>query len=392
MIEIQAMPENAGSVGTATVNLNELIGLAARGLPQMMDPQSHLFCYKLKKTPNGLEREGVSHRYTMMTLLGLHRLEAMGHRSLVDIQSVLEVLLRDTKWNTGAGDLGLLLWTCAEVAPHRLPEVCDRTHPAGALKRFADGRYGYTMEVAWFLAGVARCFLVAPDDFADLAQDALEAFEVLKRNCGAGGIFGHLAKNRSMAGRLRGRIGSFADQVYPICALSYFAKAFQNDEALQMALQTAQTICRHQGPLGQWWWHYDSSTGDRVGRYAVYSVHQHAMGPMALFSIGEVADVDFSQPIKKGLSWLSGHNELQMNFLNESHPVIWRSIYLSRNRAYFDTALSLLGVTNDRNHSTHLRIRYECRPYELGWLLYAFAGREWTDLKSCVMTIRTSKS
>jgi hypothetical protein len=22
-----------------------------------------------------------------------------------------------------------------------------------------------------------------------------------------------------------------------------------------------------------------------------------------------------------------------------------------------------------------LKIRYECRPYELGWLLYAFAGR-----------------
>jgi len=377
MIEIQAiMPENAGSIGTAAVNLTELMSLAARGLPQMLDPQSRLFCYKLKKTPNGLEREEISHRYTMMTLLGLHRLEAAGHRSPVDIQSVLEALLRDTDWITGAGDLGLLLWTCAEVAPDRLPEVCDRTHPAGALRRFADARQGYTMEVAWFLAGVAHCLMVAPDYFPDLAQDGLEAFQLLKQNCGAGGIFGHLAKNRSIAGRLRGGIGSFADQVYPICALSNFAKAFNQDEAWQMALRTAQTICRHQGPLGQWWWHYDSSTGDRVGRYAVYSVHQHAMGPMALFAIGEGAGVDFSQPISKGLSWLSGHNELRMNFLDESQPVIWRSIYLGRNRAYYDTALSLLGVRTDRNHSTHLKIRYECRPYELGWLLYAFAGRE----------------
>jgi hypothetical protein len=24
----------------------------------------------------------------------------------------------------------------------------------------------------------------------------------------------------------------------------------------------------------------------------------------------------------------------------------------------------------------NLNIKYECRPYELGWLLYAFAGRD----------------
>jgi hypothetical protein len=29
-----------------------------------------------------------------------------------------------------------------------------------------------------------------------------------------------------------------------------------------------------------------------------------------------------------------------------------------------------------------LRILHECRPYELGWLLYAFAGRESDGMQS----------
>jgi hypothetical protein len=370
MLEVQAIkPE---STGTAAVSLAELVALAARGLPQMLDPQSRLFCYKLKKTPNGLEREGISHRYTMMTLLGLHRLEAAGHRASVDIQSVLEALLRDTLWIKGAGDLGLLLWTCAEIAPNRLPEVFVRTHPAGALRRFADALQGYTMEVAWFLAGVAHCLAVAPDELADLAQDGLEAFQLLKHNCGAGGIFGHLAKNKSVAGRFRGRIGSFADQVYPIYALSKLARVFGEDEPRQMALRTARTICRHQGPLGQWWWHYDSSNGRVVGRYAVYSVHQHAMAPMALLAMEEATGQDFRKPILTGLDWIAGHNELNLDMRDPASNVIWRCFYQSKYKSYSNELLGLAGLPDSPNG---LMVRYECRPYELGWLLYAFASR-----------------
>src|SRR5262249_44146005 len=80
------------------LDIHELVDFAAQGLPQMVDPTSQLFCHRLKKTETGVEREGVSPRYSMMTLLGLHRLEASGRRSPVDIQKMLEVLLRDLKW------------------------------------------------------------------------------------------------------------------------------------------------------------------------------------------------------------------------------------------------------------------------------------------------------
>src|ERR1700675_4606409 len=233
---------------TATTSIADLCDLAVRGLVQMLDPQRQLFCFKLKKSACGLEREGISHRYTMMTLLGLHRLEATGQRAPLDIQAIFEALLRDTDWVTCAGDLGLLLWTCAEVAPDRLPEVCGRMKVKGALTRYSDGRDAYTTELGWFLAGIAHCILAGSDNESELVEEGLAAFQLLKRNCGTSGMFGHLEKDRTIRGSLRGRIGSFADQVYPIYAFSMFARACNNEEAKRIALRTARTVCQLQGP------------------------------------------------------------------------------------------------------------------------------------------------
>ena len=37
----------------------------------MYDSEKGLFCHRLRKTSEGLKREGISQRYTVMTLLGL---------------------------------------------------------------------------------------------------------------------------------------------------------------------------------------------------------------------------------------------------------------------------------------------------------------------------------
>jgi len=60
---------------------------------------------------------------------------------------------------------------------------------------------------------------------------------------------------------LRGHIGSFADQVYPIYALARFGQAYGVQPAVEMAGRCGEAICRMQGPSGQWWWHYDTRTG-----------------------------------------------------------------------------------------------------------------------------------
>jgi hypothetical protein len=50
--------------------------------------------------------------------------------------------------------------------------------------------------------------------------------------------------------------------------------------------------------------------------------------------------------------------------------VIWRCFYQSRLKAYSNELLNFAGLPSS---SSGLKVRYECRPYELGWLLYAFA-------------------
>ena len=62
----------------AQATVQRFVALATRGLVPMFDEQKQLFCYSLKKTDRGMVQEGLSPRYTMMTLMGLHRLEEAG--------------------------------------------------------------------------------------------------------------------------------------------------------------------------------------------------------------------------------------------------------------------------------------------------------------------------
>src|SRR5271163_1113071 len=162
----------------------ELCDLAANGLVDMLDPDRRMFCDIYNRTENGMIRKGLSHRYTMMTLLGLNRYEHSGRCSPIAVMSVLDALLADTSWIGSAGDLGLLLWTCAELVPNRLPEVYREVGALGALARFADGRDGSTMEVAWYLTGIASCYLAGHGNLPGLAEQSERARTILEGNCG----------------------------------------------------------------------------------------------------------------------------------------------------------------------------------------------------------------
>lgn len=352
--------------------VHELCDLAAAGLVEMFDSERQLFCHTYTRTKEGMSRQGFSQRYTMMTLLGLHRYEASGRRSPVAIASVLERLLQDTSWLASAGDLGLLLWTCAELIPDQLPQVYRNAQAAEALTRFPDGRQGCTMEVAWYLTGLATCSLNGYSNLPRQSEQIAAARKILELNCGLSGVYGHLSQSNSFKTHFRRRIGSFADQVYPTIAFARLSQALNDIDARYQALRTATIMCELQGAMGEWSWHYDSANGKVVSRYPVYSVHQHAMAPMMLFAAAEAASCDFSEAIYKGLAWISGNNELHLNFIEPSLSLIWRCLYLAQADAYLDTTFRLLKLRRDAADAWP-RVRYECRPYELGWLLYAFA-------------------
>jgi hypothetical protein len=342
----------------------------------MLDPERQLFCYRFNQGQHGLVREGLSQRYTIMAFLGLQQYEAAGFRSPIEFRTLSNKLLQDTDWINNIGDVGLLVWLCALVLPERLKEIYSKLDLPTALARFREAREVRTTELAWFLSGLSHALLSSPQQLSGLTELAASTFQLLQKNQGEQGIFGHLARKRSVAGFIRGHIGSFADQVYPIYALTRFAEACSAEGALRMAKACADAICRVQGSLGQWWWHYDWSTGNVVEKYPVYSVHQDGMAPMALFALADATGLDFSEPIYKGLSWIIGLNELHYDLRDTSADVIWRSLYCGdKYKIFLSRALSFLGSSGNGRSADDLEVLFECRPYHLGWLLYAFSGR-----------------
>ena len=368
----ESQVSNSEEIQRTIHRLNEM---AVNGLLPMFDAERQLFCFKLKQTENGLVRKGLSPRYTVITLMGLHRLEESGASSPIEIKRVFDGLLANTDWVDNIGDLGLLLWLCALVAPDRLAELQRRLEVASALSRFRDARQGRTMELAWFLSGLSHGSLACPDLLPESRDLAVETYSRLVRNQGEQGVFGHSARNKSIAGIARGRIGSFADQVYPIYAITKFWQAYHDAKAIERARACALAICEAQGSLGQWWWHYDSSTGRVVDGFPVFSVHQHGMGPMTLFTLGEAIQSDFGPWIYKGLQWI-GDNELGIEMENAAGNLVWRCISRTTWKKYWNLAAARLTQREDRNLSHELHVVYECRPYELGWLLYAFADKD----------------
>lgn len=361
-------------VPSRVFGVSQLVDLAARGLPQMVDPEKQLFCYTLRQRKGHLVREGVSPRYTMMTLLGLHRYESAGGKSVVNIQEMFERLTADTNWVDGIGDVGLLLWTCAVLCPECFPAICSQVDVRQALTHFSDGLQCRTMELSWYLTGLSYGLNTGLASVQDLSEQAWTTFSLLKANQGNKGLFGHQSTSKTIMGLVRGQIGSFADQVYPIYAFSQFAKFARKQEIVDRARECAQTIREYQGPNGEWWWHYDAGTGRVVETYPVYSVHQHGMAPMALLALADLIDIDFTGPIQKGLDWVRGRNDLKVDLRSESAKVIWRNFYMPETNRYLR---QIVGAAR-RSTSTpvhKLKVNFECRPYELGWLLYALAGR-----------------
>jgi hypothetical protein len=224
------------------------------------------------------------------------------------------------------------------------------------------------MELSWFLTGLVKASRMEPS--SELERLTLETYALVSRNQGESGLFGHMGKWHSMAGVVRGRVGSFADQVYPIFAMAHFSQVFGHQEARDNALRCASAICGLQGSLGQWWWHYDSVSGRVVEHFPVYSVHQHGMAPMALLALEETCGADFDVHINQGLSWLGGANELHQDLVDVNAGVAWRCIQPPKSNPYAAGVRVLIGKEPSRGP---LHILYECRPYELGWLLYALA-------------------
>ena len=354
--------------------IDRIVPVALSALVDTFDREEQLFRYRLKRFGKGALAAGQAYRYTVIAALGLHEVERHGNRSPIDVESVVRNLIGHASEINNIGDVGLLIWLCSLSLPQEVSQVYRDLDIGSALTRYRDAGEEKTMELSWFLSGLAHMEIAlkeCPSGFSELAE---RTYQLLMRNYKGKGIFGH-QNRRSIAGAVRGRIGNFADQMYAVYALSKYIEAYGSAQAHTIVVDCAKSLCRLQGPLGQWWWHYDSVTGKVIGRYPVFAVHQDGIAPMALFTLGEVTGIDFSKAIFKGLEWIAGNNELGCDLVDISRNAIWRSLYRKKHKMLWDKLLCFLGFSRKGDEYKNIQTNFECWPYHLGWVLYAFAGK-----------------
>jgi hypothetical protein len=262
------------------------------------------------------------------------------------------------------GDLACVAWAASSVGCSGIAPLLERLS-----EEFAKVASVYSVELAWCLSALVAGSADAP---ADAAKSV--AARLLSGFTSESGVFPHVIGPG--AGVLRGHVACFADQVYPTQALSRYHAAFDAPSALSAATRCGEKICDLMGPNGQWWWHYDSRNGNVIEGYPVYSVHQDAMGPMALLDLQDAGGPDFSDEIRRSLAWMEEASEVGHTLIDEEQGVIWRKVgraepgKLTRSiRAGTSLVHEGLRLRPLDSLFPPTRIDYESRPYHLGWVL-----------------------
>jgi hypothetical protein len=351
-----------------------LVPFALQCLRRMQLPTG-LFCADVAR--GAPEPRGESLRYTAMVLLGLLKADAAGYAHGFELGEIRAALLeRLAHPALRPGDFGLLLWADALTGGERAGDLEERLGAALAAGGGLPAREG--MEVAWIAQGLALSSAGRSGRGEALLREALEL--LLGRNRAASGLFYHFGRRPGRAG-LRRRFPNFATQSYGVLALATIAKLDLHDAALGAARRAADVLLALQLPDGGWPWLYDADRGRVVERYEVYSVHQHAMAPMALLQLAEAGGGErYVEAALAGLRWIDGRNELGIVMVAPEERMIYRSI---RRRRPWDRVLLAantlsgwaLGVPAVRE-GRRVELNPVCCSYELGWLCEAWAGRE----------------
>lgn len=365
---LDGLPGNGSAEDGLAALIRRLLVLGVDGLACMqVGPGAFAFTRRAvlhDGTPT-TRLEGVSHRYTAIVALGARHLPADLQRALLGgltAAETAEAVVERIGRSPGLGDAAMAFWAAAATGAKNLEAAAGLVD--GALSRQTAPE---VVHLAWVLSGS-----VAARELLDTEHRLQDARRRLLATQGAFGIFGHVAGG---SGR-RSHVGCFADQVYPIQALSRLHACDPDDGALAAAQQAADRIVELQGPDGQWWWHYDVRTGDVLEGYPVYSVHQHAMGPMALLALAQAGGRVDAGAIARGMRWLERAPEIGDTLIREDWAMTWRKV--ARREPGKAVRAVRAGLTSVRpglraapldRLFPPVSVDRECRPYELGWLL-----------------------
>jgi hypothetical protein len=381
-----------------SIDLRELLHrlslLSVRGLATMYDARSRSFPHTLRGSfgDHPPVTRGMSVRYTAIAALGLSRTDPSTARDVLGGQDV-SVLVPGTLGLALAGRdpgaLALSVWAALEVGTSSGDEVLrdQRERLSRALDRLVEHAHAAvptpTVEYAWTLMALLAAresLLVAelPGGAEQFAEEADRAARRLLVAQAPTGLFPHsLPPDR--LGRFRAHVACFPDQAYSIQALVQYAAVTGDRAALDAASRCADRLAALQGEQGQWWWHYDWAKGSAVEGYPVYSVHQHGLAPMALLELWEAGGADHRAAVARGLGWLVRHPETAEDLIADELGVVWRKVGRREPSKFVRKVRSAASARSPALRLPWLdvvfppgRVDRECRPFELGWLLYAW--------------------
>ena len=342
-------------------------------LREALDPTTALFDRQLRGGRWDGTRGTEDLTSTAIVLIGASRAGLAPAEIGMDLERTRAAMLDLALRRRYPGGLGIVLWANAVTAGPPLAEALRRVgRSLDDVERLTAPLQ--TMEVAWLVSALAH--ELRRSERAEVRGPFEAAVVALKdRFIPGAGVFGHATAAARPTWRVRRWVANFADQIYSIQALALAAIAADDGRALELAGRAAGRIEELQGDLGQWWWHYDARSGRVCQAYPVYSVHQHGMAPMALWTLAAAGGLTTDPAVDKGFAWLD-HNELGVSLVDPEAGTIWRDIGPAggRGRQALRHLRSILGWGRpDPPDASRLTINRETRPYEWAWCLFAAA-------------------
>lgn len=351
--------------------LDELVRFALLHLSDFR-VRSGLYCYD---TSFGGQPRGESIRYSLMVLLGAQRALAAGLPEFIDLDELWERCLSRRDEFT-PGDIGLALWADARRDGRDTAGLLHQLDSALQSESALQSLVG--MEVAWILVGVAQHTLRSGrgEDMLRTVSDHLRSARRARS-----GLYRHDA-----ASRTRRHLPNFATEIYTLLALATIARTELVPRALEDAIVLARQLVRLRLPDGGWPWLFDAERAVVVEPYEIYTVHQDAMAPMAFLELADATgDKRWVREATAGVPWSRGSNELGVDLLDLERGFAHRSI--RRRRPWDRVSLAVNAIATRGTgrplvgRSSRVEINQTSRPYHLGWILEAWAGRsvEWTE-------------
>ena len=359
------------TLSAGATNNNRFTLFCLKGLENIYIPSEHVFAASIRLIDGQMVHmrdRSLEFRFTMNTLMCLHRLRMQGVNVFLDIESDYHAMEKRIDEHLDSPlEIAATVWTgrClgTEVPPKALSSFQHLLNNAPQMKRLGP------KALAW---SIIACLTGGTDDYKHaltLAKLAAQRYIHPVTGIVRQDPFGF---KRSWA--------PFGAQSYIAFAFLHLARKTGNDWARDIGLRTVRRLVQLQGEDGQWGWMYHVPTGKVVDYYPVFSVHQYAYAPLFLLEAIDQGYDEFREPLVKGFRWIFGQNEMRQSMVEPERQIVWRRVIRKGSDSRLTKVLRAMFITHGGLKSQtlkahHLDIDRQCWGFEMALPLFVFSGR-----------------